>query len=129
VKNGDQQKKANALIDVCWLCYDGNFQQHLRQLNPLNSSVGWWQLGPVDESFGRFARGLEHSTGKTEITLELDVHFAAAAAGQTALVRVVFYDKGVGRWALGYSGAKNAPFFEPFIYKNEHFTKTGSGQT
>ena len=26
-------------------------------------------------------------------------------------------------------GAKNATFFAPFIFKNDHFTKTGSGQT
>jgi len=24
---------------------------------------------------------------------------------------------------------RKTPFFEPFMYKNEHFTKTGSGQT
>eukprot|EP01043_Picozoa_sp_COSAG02_P052438 COSAG02_NODE_5649_length_4152_cov_2.423143_2_plen_613_part_00 len=103
-KNSVHQKKANALIDVCWQCYDGNFQQHLRQLDPLNTSIGWWQLGPVNESFGRFARGLEHASGKTEITLELDPAFAAAAAGRVALVRVVYYDQGVGQWALAYGG-------------------------
>ena len=75
-KNSVHQKKANALIDVCWECHDGNYQQHLRQLEPLNTSVGWWQLGPLDEPFGRFARGLEHSSGKTEITLELDPRYA-----------------------------------------------------
>jgi hypothetical protein len=26
-------------------------------------------------------------------------------------------------------GKKNVGLFEPFIYKNAHFTKTGSGQT
>jgi hypothetical protein len=26
-------------------------------------------------------------------------------------------------------GIRNLCIFEPFIYKNEHFTKTGSGQT
>ena len=89
-KNGVHQKKANALIDVCWECHDGNYQQHLRQLHTLNTSVGWWQLGPVNESFGRFARGLEQASGKTEMTLELDPKFAAR--GGTALVRVAFYD-------------------------------------
>ena len=58
----------------------------------------------MNESFGRFARGLDHAARKTEIVLKLDPTFAAAAAGHTALVRVVFYDKGVGRWALGYGG-------------------------
>ena len=105
-KNGVHQKKAKTLVDVCWQCYDGNYQQHLRQLDPLNSSIGWWQLGPTNESFGRFARGLEHASGKTEMTLELDPKFATAALGRTALVRVVFYDRGFGRWALGYAGTQ-----------------------
>ena len=32
-----------------------------------------------------------------------------------------------GSWAF-LRGAKNAPF-EPFLFKNDRFTKTGSGQT
>eukprot|EP01046_Picozoa_sp_COSAG06_P049710 COSAG06_NODE_7710_length_2403_cov_93.648003_3_plen_69_part_00 len=28
-----------------------------------------------------------------------------------------------------YLLVRKTPLFEPFIYKNDHFTKTGSGQT
>ena len=30
---------------------------------------------------------------------------------------------------MDLSGKKTAFFFAPFIYKDDHFTKTGSGQT
>ena len=99
-KNSVHQKKANELIDV--------LAAPRRQLPAASSSTRpvkhrWWQLGPVNESFGRFARGLEHATGKPRHT-ELDHNFAVAAEGQTALVHLVFYDQGLGRWALGYGG-------------------------
>eukprot|EP01046_Picozoa_sp_COSAG06_P059774 COSAG06_NODE_12479_length_1375_cov_61.966079_2_plen_48_part_00 len=30
---------------------------------------------------------------------------------------------------IHHDGGKETRLFEPFIYKNAHFTKTGSGQT
>jgi WD40 repeat protein len=30
---------------------------------------------------------------------------------------------------LGHGQVRKTPLFAPFIYKNEHFAKTGSGQT
>eukprot|EP00935_MAST-01C_sp_MAST-1C-sp1_P001982 g1982.t1 len=114
-KNGVKQKKAMALIDVCWECYranGGNYGRYLQQLDPLGSSVGWWQLGPRDQPYGRFARGLEHNSSRTTIRIQLDPLFGAAEvksgrSGQAAraLVRVVYFDRGIGAWQLGQDGA------------------------
>jgi hypothetical protein len=30
---------------------------------------------------------------------------------------------------LGHGQVRKTPLFAPFIYKNEHFAKTGAGQT
>jgi hypothetical protein len=98
------QKKAMALFDVCWSCFPGNYGRYIKQLDPDATSVGYWQQGPKHQEFGRFARGLEHSTGKDKITLQLDPKFGAP--GKRALVRVWYLDHGNGRWAIGYAGAK-----------------------
>jgi sodium-coupled neutral amino acid transporter 2 len=51
---------------------------------------------------------------------------------QTEADLLNLYDVGTGTWfataLLGSRVSKNG-LFEPFSYKNEHFTKTGSGQT
>ena len=105
-KAGVHQKKAMELYDVCWECFRGNYGRFLTQLDPPGSSVGWWQLGPRDQPYGRFARGLEHSSGRNTIRLRLDPQFGTT--GQRALARVVYFDRGDGRWALGYGGAAAA---------------------
>ena len=96
-----KQRKAPALFDVCWHCFPGNYRRFIDQVNPLNTSIGYWQLGPIDQGYGRFARGFEHSTGKNKITVRLHPEFGVA--GAKALVRVVYFDRGSGRWALGYN--------------------------
>jgi hypothetical protein len=46
--------------------------------------------------------------------------FAAAIEGNTSLNMIEI---------LGPTSVSKNGLFEPFIYKNDHFTKTGSGQT
>ena len=105
-KAGVHQKKAMDLYDVCWECFQGNYGMFLTQLDPLATSVGWWQLGPREQPYGRFARGLEQGSGRDTIKLRLDPRFGAT--GQAALVRIVYFDRGDGRWALGYGGSAAA---------------------
>ena len=108
-KGSEKQKKAKYLYDVCWQCFPGNYGKYMNQVDPDSTSVGYWQLGPVDQLYGRFARGLEHSSGKNKITVQLDKNFGGAViAKKRALVRVVYLDQGDGSWALGYNGAQIA---------------------
>jgi|EP01043_Picozoa_sp_COSAG02_P024295 hypothetical protein len=102
-----KQRKAPALFDVCWLCFSGNYGRFIEQVNPATTSIGYWQLGPVDQGYGRFARGLEHSSGKNKITVQLDPRFGSAVATK-ACIRVVYFDQGSGRWMLGYDNIRVA---------------------
>eukprot|EP01050_Picozoa_sp_SAG11_P009655 SAG11_NODE_923_length_6539_cov_3.477484_3_plen_248_part_00 len=101
-----KQRKAPALFDVCWRCYPGNYGRFIEQVHPAATTIGYWQLGPVNQGYGRFARGLEHRTGKNKITVRLDLEFGVA--GTRASIRVVYFDRGGGRWALGYDGTQVA---------------------
>ena len=101
-KNGVHQKKAMVLYDVCWRCYEGNYGRYLEQMDPDETSVGWWQVGPLDEPYGRFARGLEHSTGRTSITIRIDPRFGTASAA--AVIRLVYLDQGSGNIVITYDG-------------------------
>ena len=61
------QKKGNYLCDVCWRCWPTNYGRYIVQLRPYETSVGWWQQGPRDQAYGRFACGLHHATKRTRI--------------------------------------------------------------
>lgn len=102
-KIGVKQKKAMSLLDVCYACYRGNYGRFVEQIDPRGTSVGWWQVGPRQQPYGRFARGLEHSTGRTAITVRVDPRLGGG--GRAALVRVVYLDRGSGRWTLSCGGA------------------------
>jgi hypothetical protein len=117
-KASEKQKKAKYLYDVCWQCFPGNYGKYMTQVDPDGTSVGYWQLGPVDQLYGRFARGLEHSTGKNTITVQIEKNFGGSViAKKRALVRVVYFDQGGGSWALGYNGTRLASV-------KKHHTKT-----
>ena len=93
------QKKGNYLSDVCWRCWNTNYGRFIEQLNPFDTSVGWWQQGPRDQAYGRFARGLHHATKRTKITLQIQDGFSASNAS----VHIVYLDRGRGKWTLGTS--------------------------
>ena len=89
-------RRRNSTNDVGWRIWEGNYGNGLvTQLAPAETSVGWWRVGPTDQPFGRFARGLEHSTGRTELSFVLNKELwgglpltptTAPAAGLTLLV-------------------------------------------
>ena len=94
------QKKGMHLNDVCWNCWPGNYFRYIKQIDPTETSVGWWRVGPKQQGYGRFARGLEHATGRKLITLQLDPKFKTMNATAT----VVYFNAGRGSWSIAYNG-------------------------
>lgn len=108
-QNSVVQKKGMHLNDVCWRCWPGNYGRYIKQLDPLGSSVGRWRLGPKDQPHGRFARALEHESGKDSINLQLDAAFGSlyrdvATQELAVTISVVYFDEGFGSWALRVGG-------------------------
>jgi Bacterial Ig-like domain len=115
----------NALNDVGWQIYTGNFQMWLTQINPNGTSQGLWRQGPKTQMYGRFARRFDHASGKDAIYFDIDDRFfggQALNAGYPVTFRVVYLDQGTGSFALKYDavgGAQKTAFT---------VTKTNSGQ-
>ena len=93
-------EKGNYLCDVCWRCWPTNYGRFISQVRPVETSVGWWQQGPRDQAYGRFARGLHHATNRTKITMHLEKGLSIV----NAKVSIVFLDRGRGKWSLGVNG-------------------------
>jgi hypothetical protein len=97
--HGMVNRKAMGYNDVGWGILPGNYSRFLTQVDPGSGDIGLWN---IDESiYGRFARGFEHKSGKTQMRFRLDEAFKADAVE----VSVTYLDKGEGAWSLGISGA------------------------
>ena len=59
--------------DAGYRIWQGNYGNGLvTQLQPFETSVGWWGVGPPDQPYGRYARGFEPATGRTDMAFVLD---------------------------------------------------------
>lgn len=90
-------RRANAMNDVGWRVLEGNFGNGgLVQLSPNTTSVGWWQVGDKEtDAYGRYARGFERASGKTEMAFALEQRLWGGlplTAPLRVVVRVVYFD-------------------------------------
>jgi hypothetical protein len=95
----------DALNDVGWRIYPGNYQLWLYQIDPDTTSQGLWRVGPKDQPYGRFARRFDNASGKNAMYFDIDDRFffeQPLEAAYPITIRVVYLDEGVGRWALQY---------------------------
>jgi hypothetical protein len=102
------QRRTEGMNDVGWTMVDGNYERYLTQIDPLGTSQGYWRVGPLDQPYGRFARGFDKDGGKTAMYFDLNDRFyndATPKEGRQATLRVVYYDKGNGKWALKFDAA------------------------
>jgi hypothetical protein len=82
----------------------------LTQYKPNETSKGLWRVGSKNEPYGRFARSFDHASGKDIMYFNIDDGFffdKPLAAQYPVTVRVVYYDKGTGSWALQYDAVGN----------------------
>lgn len=104
---GMLNRKRDDYNDAGWGILAGNYERFLSQIEPDETSVGWWHKGPPDHIYSRFARGFERRSGKTVMSFRLDPNFFAnLKAAHDVRVRIVYLDEGNGSWALKYHVGK-----------------------
>ncbi|MFZ5833223.1 MAG: hypothetical protein ACOY3P_24305 [Planctomycetota bacterium] len=102
---------ALALNDVGFNIWTDNYGMFLTQIDPNGTSRGYWRVGSRDEPYGRFARGFEHATGRNAMHFRLDDGFFAdtgEATPRRVRLRIVYFDRGTGQWALRYDAVADA---------------------
>jgi hypothetical protein len=91
--------------DVGYNIWPGNYRMFLYQYDPNGTSQGYWRQGPLDQPYGRFARGFDHESGKDTMYFDIDngFFFDKPHGGEYQVkIRVVYLDKGTGTWSLRY---------------------------
>lgn len=97
-----QRTSVNAVGFNIW---PGNYGMYLVQLDPVETSQGYWQIGPQEQPYGMFARGFNHQAGKDTLYFGIDDGFffdKPLDGVYPVKVRVVYFDKGAGTWELQY---------------------------
>ena len=106
---GNQRNTQSGLNDSGWEIERGNYERFLHQIAPDETSTGWWRVGgAVTEStpkYARFARGFDHAGGKDAMYFDVQDSFFQGHpldGAYPVTIRIVYYDKGSGQWALRY---------------------------
>lgn len=95
-------RQSKAMNDVGFDLAPGNYELFLNQIDANTTSRGWWNVGPKDQPYGRFARGFDVKNGKNEMYFVLNKKFFVQNKDKTVKVRVVYLDEGHGKWSLNY---------------------------
>ena len=101
---GMQNRQADDQNDVGWGILAGNFERHLTQLRPEETSIGLWHVEPSAHPYSLFARRFDVASGRTVMRFKIaDGFFNKPAAPHAVRLRVVYLDRGTGRRELVYS--------------------------
>jgi hypothetical protein len=98
-----KNRSATAMNDVGWEIWPGNYERYLTQIDPLETSLGWWRVGDQGQPYGRFARSTDRAAGRDTLYFDLNDQLADSLKGGV-LIRVVYFDEGTGDWSLQYDG-------------------------
>ena len=116
---GMRNRQADEQNDVGWGIIPGNFERHLFQLAPEDTSVGLWNTGPARHPYGLFARRFDTASGRTTMRFKLaEGFFPQPASPHAVKVRVVYLDTGTGGWQLLYANAKGEQVASTVALKN-----------
>ena len=95
-------RRAKSRNDVGFDLVPGNYELFLNQIDANATSIGWWNVGPKDQPYGRFARSFDIKNGKNEMYFVLNKGFFSKNKNKEVEVRVVYLDEGKGKWSLMY---------------------------
>jgi len=119
---GMVNRKRQDYNDVGWKILKTNYQRHITQIDPEETSLAWWQ---IDTSiYGRFARGFDPANGKDTMFFDLDDKFFGnqlLITNKEILLEVIYLDSDAGSWKLMYDADGDS------LKTAMEITNTGSG--
>ena len=104
-------RNQKGLNDVQWHVWRGNYRMHMFQIDANETSQGYWRVGPMDQPYGRFARGFNPSANMNGIYLDVDDDLfknqRSSEGIVSAEVQVIYFDSGNGSWEVRYDSGDN----------------------
>ena len=104
--------------DVGWNCEDDDYNLYLFPIDKVETSVGWWHIGPKDKPYGLSARGFEHATRKDSLFFKFHDDFFKTTKAKTLAFKIVWLDNNTGSWNFCYdAGGKTLKTGKTFTGK------------
>ncbi|MEI6554291.1 MAG: hypothetical protein WCL70_01740 [Paludibacter sp.] len=122
LKGSDYLFEAKAMNDVGFDLIARNYSRFITQNDANKTSVGLWRVGPADQPYGCYARGFENVSGRNRMFFNLDDHFLSSAGKHTITVKIIYLDKGTGKFSFRYDAVTNPDKTAVVV------TKTNSGK-
>ena len=113
--------EAKAMNDVGFELIARNYSRFISQIDANETSIGLWRVGPTNKPFGRYARGFENSTGRNRMYFDLDDNFLSLKAKESITLKIIYLDKGTGKFSFRYDSSTDPDKTSVYI------TKTNSG--
>ncbi|ANQ52566.2 hypothetical protein MY04_5234 [Flammeovirga sp. MY04] len=103
IKGGMINRKRQDYNDAGWKILKGNYERHLNQINPEETSIAWWN---IDKSiYGRFARGFDYKSGKNTMYFDLIDDFFGKnrnSIKNNINLKIIYFSDDGGKWELKY---------------------------
>jgi hypothetical protein len=107
----NDELNAKGTNDVGWRIFPDNYDRYLHQLNPNQTSVGYWNVQSADANsmYGRFARGFDIAHNKEAFNFDVDDAFlnnSPLNGSYPVTIEITYLDNGGGSWQLYYDAKK-----------------------
>jgi hypothetical protein len=99
--------EAKAMNDVGFELIARNYSRFISQIDANETSVGLWRVGPTNQPYGRYARGFENSNGRNRMYFDLDDNFISTKAKETITLKIIYLDKGTGKFSVRYNSSSD----------------------
>ena len=105
LKGSDYLFEAKAMNDVGFELIARNYSRFITQIDANETSVGLWRVGPTDQPYGRYARAFENSSGRNRMYFDLDDNFLSMKAKGAITLKIIYLDKGTGKFSVRYDSS------------------------
>jgi len=122
LKGSDFLFQAKAMNDVGYEVIARNYSRFITQIEPNQTSVGLWRIGPTNQPYGRYARSFENVSGRNRMFFNLDDKFMLSKGKHPITVKIIYLDKGTGKFSFRYDAVTNPDKTAIVV------TKTNSGK-
>jgi hypothetical protein len=94
--------EAKAMNDIGFELIARNYSRFITQIDANETSVGLWRVGPIEQPYGRYARAFENSNGRNRMYFDLDDNFLSTKAKKPITLKIIYLDKGIGKFSVRY---------------------------
>jgi hypothetical protein len=100
--------EAKAMNDVGYQLINRNYGRFITQIEANMTSIGWWRVGPIDQPYGRYARGFENASGRNRMFFDIDDHFLPKIVKNNSVeIKIIYLDEGTGKFTFRYDALTN----------------------